>query len=360
MEFDGLIGLFINTVALRADLSANPLFSEFLVQMRQTTLDAQANQELPFERLVEALQPDRTLSHAPVFQAMFNLTPIPQRRRTLQGLTMTMGRLLDHGVSTFDLTLSVGEQADGLDLVFEYDCDLFDRETIDRMATHYTQLLSAILVRPDCRVRDLPMLTGPEEKTLCDTWNSDAAQLFDEVSAYSDESNAVHMLFEARADRAPDAVAVVSGERQLTYGELEARANRLAHHLQTLGVGPETRVALCLDRSELMLVAVLGVQKAGGAYVPVDPGYPALRLADMLSWSEAEVIITDSVVGSTLPPVNVPLIVLDQAEETFTHLPGTRLSAAVEADQLAYVLFTSGSTARAKGVMVTHRNLVGA
>jgi amino acid adenylation domain-containing protein len=263
-EFEGLIGLFINTVALRADLAANPTFSEFLAQLRQVTLDAQANQALPFERLVEALQPDRTLSHAPVFQVMFNLTPIPQRNRDSVGLAMTMGRLLDHGVSTFDLTLSVGERTDGLDLVFEYDRDLFDRETIDRMAAHYTQLLSAVLVKTDCRIRELPILAESEVQQLSETWSSGRTHPPDDEVFAAGAQAALH-LFEARADLSPDAVAVISGARHMCYGELEARANRLAHHLQTLGVGPETRVALCLDRSELILLAILGTHKAGGA-----------------------------------------------------------------------------------------------
>jgi len=352
-ELEALIGLFINTVALRADLSGNSSFIGLLEQLRRVTLDAQANQELPFERLVETLQPDRTLSHAPVFQVMFNLTPIPERRRSAHGLEMNMGRLVDHGVATFDLTLSVGERADGLDLIYEYDSDLFRRETIDRLADHYEQLLTAILDRADRPISELPMLTAAETHMLRTGWNP-------EVVATSGRSDwlPAHRLFEARVDMDPDAVAMVAGDQRITYGQLDRRANRLAHRLRSLGVGPEVTVGLCIDRSVEMLVGILGIHKAGGAYVPLDPDYPVARLAEMLTSAAPLVLVAHSAVASRLPPLDVPVVWLDQDADTLATLPATRAALDVEPDHLAYVLFTSGSTGRAKGVMVTHANLV--
>ena len=237
IELEGLMGLFINTVALRTDLSGAPLFTELLSRVRRTTLDAQANQDLPFEKLVETLQPDRTLSHAPVFQVMFNLTPMPERKVMLSGLEMEMDRLLDHGVATFDLTLSIGEHAGGLELIWEYDSDLFDRETIDRMGDHYERLIGSVLDDVQRSICALPMLTPAEEQAIIRDWNPAPA----ETISVGADWQPVHRLFEAQVDRDPDAIAVIDGNLRLTYRQLEARANRLAPPVARLRGGPRTR-----------------------------------------------------------------------------------------------------------------------
>ncbi len=358
VELEALIGLFINTVTLRADLSGDPLFTELLGSVRQTTLDAQANQDLPFEKLVEALQPDRTLSHSPVFQVMFNLTPMPDRRITVRGLEINMERLLDHGVSTFDLTLSIGEHAEGLELIYEYDSDLFDRATIERMAGHYETLLVAVLDRADRRLSELPMLTRREEQVLRDEWNP-------VVVAPDSGWRPAYLQFESQVDLKPEAVAVTCDGHRLTYAELDTRANQLAHHLRACGVGPERTVGGCLERSVEMLVCVLGIHKAGGAYVPLDPDLPALRLAELISLTEPAVLIAESSVEARLlemkgPATETTVIWLDRDRESLSARPGSRLVAVAAPEHLAYILFTSGSTGRAKGCMVTHSNLASA
>jgi len=347
-----MIGLFVNTVALRMDLTDDPAFDKLLDRVRRTTLDSQANQDLPFERLVESLRPDRTLSHAPVFQVMFNMTPIPDLTRQSGGVRMRVGQLQDHGVSTFDLTLSVGERADGLDLVFEYDRDLFDRRTIERIATHYDYLLGAIIDAADTPVSALPLWPENESVALLARLNPPPAE--------TEPAASVIELFARQVERHPEVVAVEYGHEWLTYEELDRRANRLADRLYAFGIEPGDFVAVCLDRSCELLVAVMGILKAGCAYVPLDAGYPAARLADMFKAVRPRALVTQASAATTLSFVTVPILVIDEDGVPGVN-PGrqgsSRPSVSPRPDDTAYALFTSGSTGTPKAVAVTHGNL---
>ncbi|MDP6674883.1 MAG: amino acid adenylation domain-containing protein, partial [Gammaproteobacteria bacterium] len=358
-ELDGLIGLFVNTVALRTDLADNPTFSTLLTRVRRTTLDSQANQDLPFERLVESLRPDRTLSHAPVFQVMFNMTPIPDRTRNVAGVRMRNGRLQDHGVSTFDLTLNVGERADGLDLVFEYDRDLFDRQTIEQIATHFDYLLNAIVDTAETPVAALPLWPPEERAVLLDILNSPVGQ---NSNVQSDGKQSVHAqsvlaLFESWVDRQPAALAVECEHIRLTYAELDRQANCVAGQLHAFGIEPGAYIAVCLERSVDLLVAVLGVLKAGCAYVPLDAGYPAARLADMFTVVQPRALITQVTAASALSFVSVPTILLDEDRVSLMRGALNRPDYQPLLTDPAYALFTSGSTGTPKAVAVTHGNL---
>lgn len=357
-ELDGMIGLFVNTVALRTDLTGDPTVAELLARVRRVTLDSQANQDLPFERLVDSLRPDRTLSHAPVFQVMFNMTPIPDRTRTAAGVRMRIGRLQDHGVSTFDLTLNVGERAGGLDLVFEYDRDLFDRRTVDRIATHFDYLLRMIVDATDVPVSALPLWSPDQSAALLETLNPPLPHVHGDRPG---THPTVIESFEHWAVRQPDAVAVEydSGDdhSELTYGELDRKANQLAAQLREFGIEPGAFVAVCLDRSVDLLVAVLGVLKAGCAYVPLDSTYPATRLADMFAVVQPGALVTNTKSASVLSFVTVPTIVLDEDRVTLSRLDPSRHDYRPHPADTAYALFTSGSTGTPKAVAVTHDNL---
>ncbi|MFQ5636062.1 MAG: condensation domain-containing protein, partial [Gammaproteobacteria bacterium] len=348
-EFDALIGLFVNTVVLRIDLSGDLTFSGLLAHVREVTLDAQAHQRLPFEKLVEALRPDRTLSHAPVFQIMFNMTPIPDRKADAGGVEFSMGRLLDHGVSTFDLTLSVGEHADGLELVYEYDTDLFDRATIERMAAHYAQLLVAVLEDPDRPASCLPMLTAGETRRLAGTREPGATA----------QTPTVIELFERHAGRQARKCAVIDGEERIAYGALDRRANRLANQL----IEPEQRVAVCLERSIDTIVAILAVHKSGCAYVPLDPDYPSRRIADMLAKASPDAVVTRARFCGLFTGADEQrriVVQLDLEAASIAAQSPDPPGIEARADMPAYILFTSGSAGMPKGVIVSHANLASA
>jgi amino acid adenylation domain-containing protein/non-ribosomal peptide synthase protein (TIGR01720 family) len=281
-EVEGLIGFFVNTLALRGALSGNSSFRELVRCVRATTLDAYAHQDAPFEMLVEALQPERTRSHAPLFQVMFVFQNAARKTHSLPGLSLSTVEV-HNGSSTFDLTLSISEEADGLEASLEYATDLFDAATIQRMLGHLQTLLESIAAEPDCRIGDLPLLTDEERRQVLDLWN--------DTSTEYPTDRCVHELFTEQAHRTPDAVAVVCGAEQLSYAELNARANQLAHYLRKRGVGPETLVGICAERSPEMIIAVLGVLKAGGAYLPLDPSYPTERLAWMLEDAQPVVVL---------------------------------------------------------------------
>ncbi|MCP4549380.1 MAG: amino acid adenylation domain-containing protein [bacterium] len=272
-EIEDLIGLFVNMLVLQTDLSGNPTFWELLGQVREVALGAYAHQDLPFEVLVDALQPERDLSRSPLFQVMFVLQNAPVEALELPNLTVS--RLeADSKTAKFDLTLTMAETAQGLRGALEYNTDLFDAGTIDRLVGHFQVLLQGIVADPDQRIADVPILTDAERQLLLVEWNDTWAEY--------PKHRCIHELFEAQVERTPDAVAVVFEERHLTYRELNRRANQLAHHLQGLGVGPEVLVGICVERSLEMVVGLLGILKAGGAYVPLDSAYPEERLAFML------------------------------------------------------------------------------
>ena len=282
-EFEHLIGFFVNTLVLRTDLSGDPTVRELLGRVREMAMGAYAHQDLPFEKLVEELRPPRSLSYSPLFQVLLVLQNAPRADMEIAGLEVR-SEAVHSGTSKFDMTLSVEETSAGLRGTLEYNTDLFDAVTIRRMLGHYQRLLEGIVADPGQPISRLPLLTEDERHQLLVEWNNTACDY--------PADRCVHQLFEEQVERTPDAVALVFEDQELTYGELNARSNQLAHYLQSQGVGPETLVAICMERSLEMVVGLLGILKAGGAYVPLDPEYPAERLAFMLQDAQAPVLLT--------------------------------------------------------------------
>ena len=349
-EIEPLIGFFVNTLVLRGDLSGNPSFRAFLGRTREAALGAYAHQDVPFERLVEELHPERNMSHSPFFQVMFVLQNAPWEAAELAGLEVTP-MLIHSGTSMFDLTLFVREREGVLHAAVEYNTDLFEAETIGRMLGHYQTLLEGIVANPEQRLSDLPLLTSAEREQIVVDWN------WTEVTYPRDRC--LHELIEEQVERAPDAVAVVFDDKQLTYRQLNERADQLARYLQGLGVGPDMLVALFLERSLDMVVGMLGVLKAGGAYVPIDPTHPSKRLAFMLADAQPLVLLTQERLQSKLPPHRSHVVVIDAGGP-----PAARLKRASAPDRacspgdLAYVIYTSGSTGEPKGVEINHSAVV--
>jgi natural product biosynthesis luciferase-like monooxygenase protein/FkbM family methyltransferase len=353
-EIQGLIGLFANTLVLRSDLAGNPTFQECLGRVRDSCLGAYAHQDVPFEKLVEVLRPARDVSRNPLFQVMFALQNAPMPALELSGLTLR--RLeIDHGTAQLDLTLNLEERDDGLHGWFEYNTDLFDAGTIARLAGHFQTLLAAVVATPATPIAQLPLLSAAERHQLLVAWNATAAPY--------PQQYGIHDLVAAQAARTPETCALVAPDGCLTYRDLDQRANQLAHHLRTLGVGPEVCVGVSLPRSTALVVGVLGVLKAGGAYVPLDPSYPAERLAFMLQDAQAPLLLTASaqapdggLPSATVGATQVVDLVADWPAIALQ--PATPPASGVTSDDLAYVIYTSGSTGTPKGVMVTHRNVV--
>ncbi|NER30313.1 MAG: AMP-binding protein, partial [Symploca sp. SIO1C4] len=282
-ELEGLIGFFINTLVLRADLSNNPSFNELLSHVREVVLDGYAHQNLPLEMLVEVLQPERDLSYTPLFQVMFALQDETLSQVELTGLTASPLQV-ESQTAKFDLTLAIENRSDGLVGVWEYSTDLFDASTIERMTGHWITLLEGIVSNPQQPISQLPLLTEVEQQKLLIEWN--------DTQVDYPQNQCIHQLFEEQVEKTPKAVAVVFEDEQLTYYELNCRANQLAHYLQSLGVESDVLVGLCVERSLEMVVGMLGILKAGGAYVPLDPNYPQERLSFMLEDSQVPVILT--------------------------------------------------------------------
>jgi amino acid adenylation domain-containing protein len=328
---EDLIGFFANTLALRTDLHGDPSFEELAGRVREAALGAFSHQEVPFERLVDELRLERNLSHSPVFQVMLAYQNLPPAALELPSLTLSPLDF-DGGRAQFDLNLTVQPEAAGPLARLEYATDLFDAATAARLLAHLQTLLAGIADDPARRLSELPLLTPEEHRELLAAGEGVALEPSEVL---------VHQLFEATAARQPGAVAVSFAGETVTYGELNARANRLAHHLRRRGVGPESLVAVCVERSPAMLAAMLGILKAGGAYVPLDPAYPADRLAWVLEDSRAAVLLTERDLASDLA-----------AESAGNPLP---LAAP---ENPAYVIYTSGSTGRPKGVAVRHRGAV--
>jgi amino acid adenylation domain-containing protein len=349
-ETENLIGFFVNTLALRGDLTGDPRFEELLAQVRKATLEGYAREDLPFERLVEHLQPQRSLSHSPVFQAVLVLQNAPFTALELPGLHLETVETWVEGTK-FDLTVSVlGETAHGLEGYLEYDRDLFDATTAQRFAGHFLELFTAAVAAPERRLSELPWLSAPERHQLLLEWNGGEEQFPSEET--------LHGWFAASAARWPEAEAVWSEGGSLTYRELDLRSGRLARRLAEMGVGPEVPVALCLERGAEIPVAILAVLKAGGAYVPIDPHYPGERQAWVLEACGATVVITETDLAANLPPTGARHLLLDELDlETGEALDPVHPVHAGP-DHLAYVIYTSGSTGRPKGVMVDHRHAV--
>jgi amino acid adenylation domain-containing protein len=348
-EVEPLIGFFVNTLVLRTSCAANPRFEELLGRVRETTLGAYAHQDLPFEKLVEELQPERALSYNPLFQVMLVLQNTPQAGSQDGAAASEASPLVPTGLGTskFDLTLALARSEEGLAGIFEYSTDLFDAETISTLATHFRTLVESVVADPATRLWDLELLSAEERHRLVVDWNRTACDL--------PATGGVQQMFEARAAATPSAPALAFGEQVLTYDELNRRANRLAHRLRGLGVAPETRVGIFLPRSVEMIVAVLGVLKAGGAYVPLDPAYPLERLRFMAADAGVSVLLAET--GS--PPLvsGQPTVLVTGPGAGGDLAAETNPEVVVLPDNLAYVLYTSGSTGRPKGVMVTHRGL---
>jgi amino acid adenylation domain-containing protein len=348
-ETERLIGLFVNTLVLRTDLSGDPTFRELLGRVREVCLDAHAHQDLPFEKLVEELQPERDPSRTPLFQVMFTLQNAPRAALSMAGLEVS-GMAVDRATAKFDLSLSMGETERGLQGTLAYSAGLFDAATIARLARHYRTLLEGVVADPERRLSELPLLTEEERQQILVEWNATA-------SDYPRE-RCVHELFEAQVERTPEAVAVACEGQHLTYRELNWRANQLAHHLRRLGVGPEVPVGICVERSLEMLVGLLGILKAGGAYVPLDPTCPLERLAFVLNDTRVPLLLTQERLVSRLPAHAVQVVRLDADWGAIGQAPATNRSSDLRPDNLAYVIYTSGSTGQPNGVAVEHRSLV--
>lgn len=347
-EIEGLIGFFVNTLVLRTDLSGNPTFRELLRRVREVSLGAYDHQDMPFEKLVEVLQPERDLSHTPLFQVMFALQNAPMATLELPGLTWNPVEV-ESGTAKFDLTLFLTETGQGLTGKLEYNTDLFDAATMIRMAGHFQTLLAGIVADPEQRLLELPLLTEAERRQLLVEWN-------DTTTEYP-QDQCIHQLFEAQVKRTPEAIAVVFEDQKLTYRELNHQANQLAHYLRALDVGPEVRVGVCMERSLEMVIGLCAVLKAGGAYVPLDPTYPQERLAYMLKDAQVPVLLTQGRLAKTLPRHGAQVICLDAEWEAVAQESTENLAGAVRDMNLAYVIYTSGSTGQPKGVMNTHRGI---
>ena len=348
-EIEGLIGFFVNTLVLRTNLGGNPTYRELLARVREVTLGAYAHQDLPFEKLVEELQPQRDLGRSPLFQVLFILHNAPVAPLELSGLTASLLEI-DNGTSEFDLVMALAETSEGLKINLEYNTDLFEAATTTRLLDHFRTLLEGVVADPGRRLSDYPLLTDAERQLMLVEWNNTAADYPKDLC--------IGQLFETQAARTPNAVAATFGGEALSYDELNHRANQLAHHLRGFGVGPDTLVAVCMERSLEMAVGVLGVLKAGGAYVPLDPRYPGERLAFMLEDTQAPVLLTQERLVANLPTLPAVVICLDSGWGAVARESGANPSLLGSSANLAYVIFTSGSTGKPKGVAMPHRPLV--
>ncbi|KAB8320294.1 non-ribosomal peptide synthetase [Tolypothrix campylonemoides VB511288] len=366
-EIEGLIGFFVNSLVLRTDLSGNPTFRELLSRVRDVALEAYAHQDLPFEKLVEELHPERNLNQNPLFQVVFALQNAPMSALELPELTLSP-LPFDSETTRFDLEFHLWERAskggasltpqnglwvnnsEGISGFVIYSTDLFDDSTINRMLGHFQTLLESIVTHPEQRIADLPFLSEAERHQLLVEWNNTRVDY--------PQDRCIHQLFEAQVEQNPDALALVFEEKKITYQELNKRSNKLAHYLQKLGVGEEVLVGLCVERSFDMVIGMLGILKAGAAYVPLDPTYPPERLSFMLEDAQVPVILTQERWLNRLETQNSALICLDKDWETIAQESEDNLTTNITANNLAYVIYTSGSTGKPKGVQIEHRALL--
>jgi amino acid adenylation domain-containing protein len=341
-ETEKMIGLFINTLPLRVDISGDPTFAELLRRTRAVALDAYANQEVPFEQLIERLKIERQLGRTPLFQVMLTLQNVPAPPAAAQDLSL---EVLDvpTGTSKFDLSLTLVETPKGLSGFFDYSTDLFETDTIRRLARHFQSLLEAVVADPQRRISELPLMDQAERRTVLVEWNRTTDE--------REPAECLHRMFETQAERTPDALAVIRGDRKMSYGELDAVADVLAHRLRALGVGPERVVGLCAERSIEMVVGLLAILKAGGAYLPLEPEYPEERLSFMLEDSGASVLLVQPKLLPRFADYAGTVVSLEEQIEVSEH---GRLPHSITPENLAYVIYTSGSTGRPKGVQVTH------
>jgi amino acid adenylation domain-containing protein/non-ribosomal peptide synthase protein (TIGR01720 family) len=347
-ELEDLIGFFVNTLVLRTEVSGGESFQELLDRVRKVALDAYAHQDVPFERLIEELQPSRSLSHTPLFQVMFVLQNDPSPSVDLPGLELTSMEV-ESPTAKFDLTMTAEEAGPELVVSLEYSTDLFHAATIRRMLCHFGTLLEGVAADPGKRVAELPLLDAAERAEILALCRPRSTRPAPEVC--------LHHLFERRAEQSPQAVALSCDGLRISYADLNRRANQLAHYLQALGVGPEIPVALYLERSPEMIVAILAVLKAGGAYVPLDPAWPRQRLAFIVEDAQAALVLTENSLAGDLPVTGAQVVCLDRQRGDIGRHSAQDCQSTVGARNTAYVIYTSGSTGEPKGVMVTHANV---
>ncbi|MCL6753071.1 amino acid adenylation domain-containing protein [Nostoc sp. CCCryo 231-06] len=345
-EIESLIGFFVNVLVLRTDLSGDLSFRELLARVKSTALEAYIHQDLPFEKLVEELQPSRDLSYNPLFQVMFVLQNIPKPNLNLSDVAITYEEGYN-GTSKFDLTLFMEDSEQGLIATCEYNTDLFKADTVTQMLGHFQTLLERIVSDPQQRISDLQLLAPSEIQQLLVEWNNTKTDY--------PQDKCIHQLFEAQVEKTPSDIAVIFENRQLTYRELNNRANQLAHYLHQLGVKPDVIVGICVERSIEMVVGLLAIMKAGGAYMPLDPAYPKERLAFALADSQVSVLLAQAHLVNDLPPHSAKLVCIDTDNTAFTDYSPENIVSNANPQDLAYVIYTSGSTGKPKGVLGLHK-----
>ncbi|MHC5747807.1 MAG: non-ribosomal peptide synthetase, partial [Nostoc sp.] len=337
------------TLVLRTDLSGNPTFSQLLNRVREVTLKAYDHQDLPFDKLVDIFKPERNLSEmVPLFQVKFDLQQVQVEALELSNLTV-IPLNFDNGTAKFELRFNLLEIDQGLTGLVEYSTDIFDASTITRMVEHYRNLLEGIVANPQQYLSNLSLLTETERHQLLGEWNDTGVDY--------PLHQCIHELFEAQVQKTPDAVAVVFEDEQLTYQELNARANQLAHYLRSLGLKPEVLMGICVERSLSMVIGLLAILKAGGAYIPLDPSYPKERLAYMLEDSQPSVLLTQQYLVESLPTHKAKVVCIDSDWRVIANKNTENPTCNITCDNLAYVIYTSGSTGKPKGAMNTHRGI---
>lgn len=352
-EVEPLIGFFVNTVVLRTQVSSDMTFRELLARVRDVALDAYTYQDLPFEKVVEEIQPERDLSRNPLFQVAITVNADTAAHR--DGAAEPAGTvpadppLYESGTAKFDITLGVSHTPDGLMAALEARSDLFERETVSRMARRFVVLLDSIAENPDLRLGDYRLLPDAERELVTVTWNQTARPFPDQCG--------FHHLFEQTVDRLPDATAAEFRDASVTYRELDEWANRLAHYLQARGIQPEARIGLCMQRGLNMAAGLLGILKSGAAYLALDSNLPAERLAFMARDAGIVLVVTETAVSDQVAALGVPLLQIDAMDEVLKHYSNARPNSGVAADNLAYVIYTSGSTGKPKGILIPHRGL---
>jgi amino acid adenylation domain-containing protein len=348
-EVEPLIGLFVNTLVMRTQCSGEPTFRELLRKVKETSLSAYAHQDVPFERLVEELHPERSLSHSPLFQVMFDLQNMPMQPMHLEDLRLTPLRF-EPGTSKFDLTLTLNETANGLDGTLEYSADLFDEATVRQMVESFKTILHGITANPDAEIQSLQVLAEAEVRKVVIEWNKTS-------QPYAEDA-LIHQLFERQAASTPERPALACGDEALSYRELNARANQLARYLRKCGVGAEALVGILMQRSAETVVAILATLKAGGAYLPLDPSYPAELLAFMIKDARPTVVVTKSTFLQLLRQSMPQIVCVDREADDIGKESAENLAVEVFPANAAYAIYTSGSSGRPKGVIVSHQNLL--
>jgi len=366
-ETEGLIGMIVNNIVLRTDVSGNPTFKQLLEQVRQVTLEGYANEDLPFDKVVEVLKPVRHLSYNPLFQVMFSFHDAQLPNLDLSGLSIKLNEAVSNKSAKFDLDIVViprseqrvgrnstsetkGIETEGITMVWEYNTDLFDQSTINRMVEDYQTLLQEILANPNQKLSQYALLTEQQKHQLLVEWNSTQAEY--------PKVNGIHQLFEEQVKKTPEAIAVIFEDKYLSYQQLNEQANQLAHYLKTLGVKPDDLVGIFLERSLEMFIGLLGILKAGGAYLPLDPTYPEDRLAYMVNDAQVSIVVTLEKWANLTTQQAVQWVCLDSQKDIIAQESSENPELLLNEKNLAYVIYTSGSTGQPKGVLIEHQSLI--